>query len=262
MTRDEAKKYFKELAEKQGLSEDEMSPILKALDSEKVGKVIFDGFVPRPQYSSDLDAREAEKKAALARKEELEKWYKEEGRPAYEQNLRGVKTLEQYIDRYGPLTEDEKKDAIKETGLSLKQVEELLDKKMKEKDQLYINLTKDAIRLSQDHFQRFKEPLDIDGLEKLALEKGLPLQVAYRELIDPKVKAVDTAAWEAKVKAAREEGARDALSRHKLPTDSGPRTPHPIFDQEKVKEGIDPDKAAKEAFMEGWNNFAEEVEKK
>lgn len=259
MTREQARTYFKELAQKGGVDEKEISSILQVLDDEKMGKLFLDGFVPRPEYSSALDAKAKEAETARAEEKRIRDWHDKEGRPAYEANLKGVERLRRYESQFGDLDEDssdlEKKRAAEVSGLSLKQVEEMLDRKMKEQGQAYVNLTKTAVKISQDYGRRFNKNLDVDALEKFAIEKGLPLDMAYQEFIRPEADAQSNEQWEAKIKAAREEGARDYASKNKLPITSGPREPHPIFDHPQPKEGAS-DSDGRNSFLEGWNEAA------
>jgi hypothetical protein len=44
---------------------------------------------------------------------------------------------------------------------------------------------KEGLKASQDYMTRFKKPLDIDALEKFAVEKGLPINQAYRDFVAP-----------------------------------------------------------------------------
>lgn len=106
-------------------------------------------------------------------------------------------------------------------------------------------------RLASRHAAKFQEELDVDALEKIATEKGLPLETAYNELIAPREEAKRNADFEAKIKAAREEGGREALSRHKLPVDAAPESASFITRYTKGGET----KAASDAeLLDTWNS--------
>lgn len=252
MDRAEAKKYFEGLAQKSGLPAEKVAGIMQALDDEATGKLVLDAFVPRPEFSRGLDE-------AKAKVDEITRWHQEKALPAYETNKRGAALLQQYIEKYGDIaTAAEAAVAAEGTGLTKAQVQELLNAALKERDSAYVGLTKTAVRSSQDYFMRFKEPLPVDELEKYALEKGLSLDAAYKEFIEPKVQAQTTAEWEQKLKAAREEGARDALSKVHTPLDGRPRDatkPHPFWDRKEVPQGTteqDQDRSSRDAFYTGW----------
>lgn len=263
MERQQVIEYFKGQATKAGVSEDKISSVLSALSDDALGKLFLDTFVPRPEFSSALDAKETERAKAAARAKELTDWYEQNGKPAYEQNKRGIERLKLYESRYGDIegSEEGMEEAVKQTGLSMSQVEEYVNKRLTEQGQLYVGLTKTAVSVAQDHMMRFKEPLDVEALEKLALEKGLPLNIAYKEYIEPKVLKQQEETWEAKVKAAREEGYRDGASKARVPGVGSRDVPHPLFDAPVVKEGENPDRASRSAFMEGWDNYQQETAK-
>jgi hypothetical protein len=79
--------------------------------------------------------------------------------------------------------------------------------------------------LKYDHRDSFKERLDTDALIKFATEKGLPLETAYKEWVAPRVAERESESRKQDIKDAEERGAREALSKHRLPTapiSSGP----------------------------------------
>ena len=103
------------------------------------------------------------------------------------------------------------------------------DAAIKDMQSRMVGVIKDGVRLASRHAANYHEELDVDALEKLAVEKNLPLSVAYDEYIKPREEQRRNASFEEKLKAAKEEGAREALSRHKLPTDPIPTETAPVF---------------------------------
>ena len=171
------KLYWQELAKKAGLPEEKAKAVLEALGDEAVAKAFNEGFKALPDYSRDLDRVRDETKASTAAtvKGEYDKWYQETALPAYQANLQGVETLKKYQATYGPL-DDAAANAASNGNrpnpdvLTKKEFEEAL----RSRDQMYVNLTKTATRIATDYYHRFKEPLDVDAVEKLAVEKQLP----------------------------------------------------------------------------------------
>ncbi len=87
---------------------------------------------------------------------------------------------------------------------------------------------KQVTNASVDHMQRFGKRLDMDALEKLALENNITPGMAYEKLIAPKVaEQAETRHTEA-LKKAREEGAQDYAAKHSMPVDFKPDAPHPV----------------------------------
>lgn len=255
------KQYWQELAKKTGLSEEDTQAVLAVLGKEAVSKTFSEGFVAVSEHHSTIDKAkqewQAKQEAAEARALEWKKWYEEQGKPAYETNLRGINDLQKYRDLYGALDDsvakgDKTKAASGDQMLTRKDIEELF----KARDSAYVGLSKTMTTIALDHLNRFKVAPDMDALETFALEKGLPLDQAYKAFIEPKVEAARNAEVEVRIKAAREEGARDALSQHGLPDNvvQKPKGFSPIRDGYKLPEaGADPDRVSREAFMAGMN---------
>src|SRR6185312_11070503 len=98
-----------------------------------------------------------------------------------------------------------------------------------ERDNRYSAVIKDGLRLASRHAVQYGEELNVDELETYAREQNLPLALAYDKWVQPRVEAKRAAeaakekqSWEEKLKQAREEGARDYASKHKLPVDTAP----------------------------------------
>jgi hypothetical protein len=79
-----------------------------------------------------------------------------------------------------------------------------------------------------EHKERFHEKLDTQKLTDFALKRGLPIDAAYREFIAPKEEELRSAELEKRIAAAREEGAREYATKHRLPVVSGPIEQHPL----------------------------------
>lgn len=255
----ETKAYFEGLAQKAGIPAEKIAGVLQALEDESVGKVVLDAFVPRPEFSKGLDGERAKAEQAIAT---WKNWYEKDAKPAYDANVQGVELLKKYKERFGDLdmTSDDKHAAAAASGLTREDFQKLLNEELAKRDTAYVGLTKTAVKVAQDYMNRFKKPLDVDGLEKFALEKGLPLDSAYKEFIAPEVESARNAEWEAKLKAAREEGARDALSKVRNPIDARPKDqPHMFWDRKEVPQGTteqQQDRASREAFLTAWTEPA------
>lgn len=258
MTAQEARELFKANALKAGLTEDVIKGTLDLWGSnESFGKVVLDTFVPRPEVDRALSDSRTKVEEATKTVSTWKDWYEKQAKPAYEQNIKSIDRLKKYEQTYGELDAEasnaDKGKAAAATGLTKEEVETML----RERDGRIGSVLKTVTDASVDHYIRFKEKLNLNELEKFAIERGLPPDAAYEQFIQPRVTAQTTAEWEAKVKAAREEGARDALSRAHLPTESRSKTPHMIFDadQLKIKDGVNPDRASREAFLDGYANY-------
>ncbi len=260
-------KYAQELFKKAGIEGDKAKAVLDALGDETMAKAFSEGFVETPRHHSTLDKTVGEYKGKLTeaekRAKEVNDWYASNGKPAYDWALANQKKLKDYEDLYGPIESGgDRRAAAQVAGMTQEQVAAFVEQREKQRDVAYVSMAKDIARASGEHLSRFKETLDIDAVEKLALERGLSFGQAYQAMVAPRVEEQRNTEIEARVKAAREEGARDALSKHRLPMDTKPREPHPIFDRKEPAQGVSEfqqDRQSKESFLEGWNNYQEKA---
>lgn len=251
MTADEAKTYFQKLAQEAGLDEASTTAIVAGLGNEKFAKGIVDGFKRQDEFSRSMDQ-------VRAKETELTKWYNEQAVPAYQANLTGLQKLQEYEKRFGTLDEGEKPDSVPKDVLTRKEYEEL----NAQRDKAYINLNKTLSKITIDHFQKFGEPVDLNALEKLALDSGLPLESAYDKFIQPKVEERREADLKVRIQKEREEAAREALSKFKLPVDAKPRDFHPVFDRTEAPKGtsdLEQERTSRAAFLDAWNGVADGV---
>lgn len=259
---DDLRQYWQEIATKAGLPEDKVSAISGVLGDESVARAFRQGFVPVPEHHSTLDQM---KNRVTSREQELNDWYQRVAVPAYQSNLSGIEKLRQYESLYGEIDGSATNNPGAETmNLTPEEIDRRLEEKLRARDQAFVGLVKAIPRMSFDYYKRFGEVLDSDAVEKIALENGLPPDLAYERYIAPKVEAQRSVELEAKIKAAREEGYRDALSKSHLPVDSTPRDSNPFFEREEPKPGtsdLEQDRGSRQAFLEGWNNYADELAK-
>ena len=255
------KQYWQELAKKAGLSDEMAKPVLEALGQEAVAKAFNEGFKPMPDYSRDLDGvRDRTKvETAAAVKAQYDEWYQRTALPAYQEHLKAVELTKKYQETYGPLDSTNPNpgnngNAAHESVFTKKEFEEAMAAKLQawSSDLLTVN------RHSLDYYHRFKEPLDVGAVAKFAQEKGIAsVDEAYRQYTAPKTAEIEKTALEARIKSEREEAVRDYASKHQLPVAPRARDPHPLFDRTAVKDGTDPERASRDAFMEGWSKAQE-----
>lgn len=247
--------YWAELAKKAGLPEDKVTPVLEALKDEAVQKTFKDGFKALPDYSRDLDSVRDRTKAETAAEVEgkYSDWYKQAD-AAYKHNLTIAEDYEKYQELYGSI--DGNGNQPDARYLTQEQLDKRLNELFQARDKAYIGLQKQMARIVSEHVSKFNEPLDIDALEKLALDRGVDLPTAYQSYIQPRVEKANTEEWEAKLKTAREEGAREAMSRHNVPIDTRPKDPS-LFSASFAtpKEGVVEDKAAMNEFLSGYTEW-------
>jgi hypothetical protein len=252
MTVEEAKTYFQKLAQDAGLDETSTNAIVAGLGNEKFAKELVNGYKRQDEFSRSMDQ-------VRTKETELTKWYNEQAVPAYQANLTGLQKLQEYEKRFGNLEEaDPDKAVLPKDVLTRKEFEDLL----KQRDQAYVNLTKTVSNVQMDYFKKFGETLDLNTLEKEALASGLPLETAYEKFIQPKMEERREADFKVRIQKEREEAAREALSKYKLPVDAKPRDFHPVFDRTDAPKGtsdLDQERTSRTAFLEAWNGVADGV---
>lgn len=220
----DVKQYLEQLAQTAGLSDDEKAGLLKAASNEKVAKSLGDDILRQADYSRNMDALRGDR-------QKWEAWYADSLQWRANEEAR-LAALTNGGDRTTTTTtqpifnaEEYKKALLDEVG-----------KKSQAQEQQFIGLLKTGLSLVGKHMSEFHEPLDVDALAKVAVEKGQSLDAAYSDLVAPRRAEAQKAKWDADLKAAREAGAREFASTHKIPIDTAPREHHPLLD--KPSQGV------------------------
>jgi hypothetical protein len=248
------KGYWQELAKAQGLSDEETAAVLQALGNEKVAKAFQQGFVERPVFSSELDKTRNEWKSRV---DQYDNWYKTTALPAHQQATAAVELLGKYQQQYGAL--DGTTEFKAATGMTDEKLNKILEEQRNQQNAAYMKVTKTFAKASADYMKRFGDVLDVDAFEDFAVKRGGDPWDAYNAFVAPKVQeatvaaeAKRTAEYEEKLKAAREEGARDALSKRGLPAEVKTEPSMLRNYMNTPKDKLD-DNSGRTAFMEEWN---------
>ena len=252
------KAYWKEIATKAGLGEDELKQVTGVLDNDKFAKAFSDGFKPLPDYSHDLDDVRARAKAE--KDQEYKEWYEKE-QQKYNDYLQGLDELKWYRQAYPRNNNDSNHSNGEPKPLSQDEIDKLVDAKLK--TVLNETLTRrdsavlDLLDVREFHMNKFKSPLDVKAFEsawKEHPEWGGSLKIAYKSFVEPEVKKIEEAEWTTKMEQRYQEGIRDGFSRKAVPTDHQPKTFSPLFDRKedvsKMTES-DQERHSREAFFEG-----------
>jgi hypothetical protein len=230
-----AKEYWAEYVKTAGLPED----LVKAGDALLSNEKVMNAFVPRPEFSRTLDAKDKEARdaqaALLKYQTEVQEYYKTETQKSAERQRavdEAAAVAQRYRDLYGELpgdTTQHRNVATPALDTSKFMTKDEYDAALKRIEGQSLYVIKEGLKASQDYFSKFGKPLDIDALEKFAVEKGLPLNVAYTQMIQPELEAKQSSSFAEQLKKAREEGAAEALSRVKSPIDPRPVEPSPFL---------------------------------
>lgn len=271
MTVDEAKAHFTKLAQDSGLDKDQTASVLQAMENEKFRGSLSQGYKRHEEYSRGLDEVRNEK-------ERLKQWYEKEELPKYQLYSKSLDELRRYQTEFGDLGDDQglnnggdrngggnnNRRAGSGAAMTAEQFEKILEDRLKQRDSAYVGLTKSAVKISADYTKRFNDTLDVDAVEKIALERGLSLDIAYQEYIRPKEQVLMETRHKDEIEKAKLEAVRDYASRHRLPVDSKAQEAHPFFDRKTPATGAgagDEDRNSRDEFMKGWNNYEAELTK-
>ena len=223
----DAKKYMEELLEAAGVSDDNVKQaVSQVFSNEKASKKLADDLLRQQDYSRSMNELKAEK----------DKWTDWYGK-ASQEFAANAQLVEQtrrekaaYEAIYGPLGQQGQVVQQVQQQPDLSAFEKKMNEEFAKRDQQYVSLLKDGMKLTAQHYHEFREPLDTDALAQVAVDKKLTLRQAYDEMVGQRRLEAQQKAFAEKLAAAREEGARDFASKHKLPVDTQPREHHVLFD--------------------------------
>ena len=269
---EKATEYLNALAQENKLDDATKANLLKVLENEGVANALGEGFLRHDEFSNQMDGFKKSQEEFEGEKKLQKDWYggavttfeANKARSAELQTTideRDVQ-LQAYRDSYGdpPNAGTHGTNGTNGAGnnppfdTSKFMTVDAHEKALRERDASIISVVKGANRLSMDHYMKFGTQLDMDALEKIAVEKGLPLNAAYSELIAPQVAEQQKTARDEDLKKAKEEGRQEAMRDHNMPTDDTPSAPHVIHDAMKPEDA--PEGAGREAFLAGMRETA------
>ena len=220
------KSYMQSALQEAGLTDDQItSAIDKIANHEKLAPKL-NAFVKTA--TEDYQAQVGRAKAAQERADKLEKEWYPRANAEYQRALAEIEALKANPNPNPDF--DASKYLTRDDFIKMQQ----------ERDARYATVIKEATRLGSRHAATFGEELDVDALEKLANETNLPLSAAYDRMIAPRVQEKQKAAADKEKEEYAAQKVKDALSRHKLPTDPIPTESAPIYNR------ISPDSAPKD----------------
>ncbi len=191
------------------------------LKDERVATKLREATLARSEFSSQMDAlrQEREQMQTYLQTEkqkisEWQNWYNTATREVADMQTK----LNTYESEFGTLEPGQKPNRLTEDDVQKKIAAEF-----QQRENAFLKFTSDLNRISTRHAMKFREELDTDALYKICGEKNISLEMAYNEFIQPKVEEMRTKELERKLEEAKAEGAREALTKHRLPQlDSNP----------------------------------------
>lgn len=242
--------YISQLAQTAGLDEADKAVLLKAAGNEKFAKGLEADVLRQADYSRNMDQLAVDKKKSADYYAELLQWNAAK-KAEYDELLASGRS---------PAA------AAAVTGFTAEEAKKLLTEENAKRDANMIGLFKTGLKLQGQHMTEFREPLDIDGVVKLAQDKSLSFEQAYNEMIGPRRTAMSAESLKTQLDARYAEGARDALSKHHIPTNATPPEYRVLLDRDPQKQvgageyvlnsGVktpEMERQLKENFAAAWN---------
>lgn len=233
-----AKQYFTRICREAGKTDAEIAALVAVMDDPKVA-TSMDETVRRA--TDDFSAMKGRYESAKSRAEELENWYPK----ANNEYQRVLAELEELKGAGSNGFEAPAFDANK--YLTKTDFEAMV----KERDARYSNVIKQATRLASRHAAKYSEELDVDALEKLAVEKNMPLESAYREWVAPREEEARLKQFQKEKEEYAAQKLKDYASQHKLPVDTRPPEVAPIH-----RRGVEAPKDMEAEMLAAWQGHA------
>ncbi len=254
--------YLKELLkDAEGkLPKEKVEAFREVLAHESVAPRVKETVLMRSDYSRNMDRLREEEDALKKKISETESFYQSQIL-ADHNNAEAFQKLQSELQRVKAALASGDASYTAQSSTSQPAGDFITKDDIEKRDQ---QMQKDALKLmartnflSMKHYKEFGEVLDVDQWYKHALDKGLPLDVAYDSYTaDLRQKRVEEQ-HQAALAKAREEGAMEYASKHNLPlVDSHPHGVHALkMPEDAPKTPADRVRAATEAYLrrEGQN---------
>lgn len=227
--------------------------IEEIVKDEKVNAKLKESVLARSELSRQMDALATERKQMsdylAAEKQKIDGWQKWYGETS-QTFAATAEELQKYRDEFGDLSSSEQRRVAKTEGLTVEQFQTKLNEAIQQREAAYLKFAEDLTDIKLDYKERFKEKLDTAKVYEIAAKDGVSLDQAYKSFISDRVVEAQKAEMEAQIKAAREEGAREALAKHNLPVvNNNPAMTHVLDYQDAPKTETDRVRAAVNAFI-------------
>ena len=255
--------WWSEVAKQAGLPEDKVKAALEILQDEKVSNVLGEQVMMRSDYSRNMDSLKRDRETMETKNREYYENELKRTKANEEAVTRANSIVQEYVSTYGELPNAQ---AVREGTPGARAAldaskfisKEEHEKAMATLGNQFVTVLENGLTSVADYQERFGKALPVAELKKYAIENNLPLDQAYKNFIQPKVEELNAKSWEEKLKAAKEEGAREALSRVKQPLDNAPRGTSPF--RESLEATLKADKSAarpterdlREGFSNAW----------
>lgn len=206
--------------------EGKRAQVEEMLKDSEIAPAIRDRVLARSEFSRSMDQLRSERsefeKTVAEANRNIEGWKDWYGNASTE-FASTQERLRAYEETYGVLEGGAKPRFVTEEAVTKRLSDELANR-----DRLAIQFADMLTDLKLEHRQKYNERLNTEELIEFATKRGQRLTDAYRDFTADKAREIDDKAMEEKLKKAREEGAREYATQHKLPVAPVSMEPHPL----------------------------------
>lgn len=184
---------------------------------DKVSAKLKEGVLARSELSRQLDALRTERETFVAEVTDARtkiKGWQDWHTNSLSERATLVDRIKRYEEEYGAL---EGGEGNKPKFVRPDDMKAYTDETLRAREAAYLKFADDLTDLKIEHRTKFNEKLDTQELYKIAGERNIPLDLAYNIFIQDRMEERRTADLKDQIAKAREEGAKDALSKHNLP---------------------------------------------
>lgn len=164
------------------------------------------------------------------------------------------KLVADYEARFGKLSPEARAVAVREA------TQDVIDKKTFEESiantqNMAVELSKIAVTIGLDYYQKTGKVLDMDAVQKIAMEQKLNAKQAYEKFLQPELDAKQKADYEKQLQTKYEEGLREGASK-RAAAEVGSGGPQNGFMANYSKKAEEVPKATVSGgFMEAWTGW-------
>lgn len=230
----DTKKFVEQLAQNCDLGDEMRAALVKAADNPKFAKELGDAVMRQEDYSRSKDELAKAQQGLDATKTEWTDWYKTAQQRDQEREAELVELREKAkgagAGGNGNGGSGGGNGNGTPAGLTQKELEAALAKERA----FGVSVSKTVGRITARHLHEFNEEPDFEAIEKIAMTDNVTAEAAYDKWVKPRRDEKSKLEREEELKKAREEGAREALSKHNLPGETQARGHHTFFDRDKA----------------------------
>jgi hypothetical protein len=245
-------KYLDGLAQVAGL-DDAAKSELKALTDKypKLADSMTDSGMLRSDYSRNMDTLKKDREALETKEKDWRTWY---GDVTKEYDALKTENAELKA-KNGNGSGNNGNGSGDGNNLPPSLTKKDIDDAAANSRKFTVDVTKSVARITAKHLHEFNEEPDFDAIEKIAIDKNIPVLTAYDEWVAPKRKERADKATEDHIKREVETRVSAELSKHNLPTETGSRPYHAFFDRDKNAQNVPKgDQARSESFTKAYQD--------